>query len=452
MSQSSTPTLSDFDPTLIPMQHDVVSLVRKGFDYSKGSLEILLSGSVGSAKSILMAHLAVTHCLLNKRARFLLGRRALPDLKSTLILKILEHVEGTLVLNEDYSFKESTGEFYFPATGSEIISRSWADKNFMRFRSLELSAFAIEELTENDGEYWNFYKELFSRLGRLPHVEECFGVSATNPDAPSHPAYEHFILNQNERRKVFYSLTEENPFLPKWYIKQLLETFTEKEADRMLRGKWIEIATEVIYYAFEEKNNVIDSYVINPNYPILICYDFNIGIGKPMSACAMQYINGNFFIFDENIIEGANTQDSIDNWIDKLIFTKSNSFVIHGDASGFFRSTNYNKVDYDIIRETLDKMGVSFSIDVKRHNPPVRERHITVNGLLRNAIGESHLFVTRNCKTVIKGLRLSRLKKGSQYIENDSDPFQHVTTALGYGIMRQKQNEKNVDRYSRVRH
>ena len=449
---SSTPSLHEFDPTLIPYQHDVIKLVRKDYDYSKGALEILLSGSVGSAKSILMAHLIITHCLQNKNARVLIGRKALPDLKDTLIIKILEHLEGTLKINDDFLYKESTGYFYFKDTGSEIISRSWGDKNFKRFRSLEISAFAIEELTENDGEYWEFYKELFARLGRLPHVTECFGISATNPDAPSHPAYEHFIANENERRKVFYSLTEQNPFLPKWYIDQLKETFTEKEADRMLRGKWIEIATEVIYYAFEEKNNVIDEYKVDYNKPILICWDFNIGIGKPMSSCAMQYINGDFFVFDENIIEGANTQDAVDNWIEKGIFGKSQLFTIHGDASGFARSTKYNKVDYDVIRETLDKMGLQFDIDVRRSNPPVRERHIIVNGLLRNAKQETHLYVTRNCPTVIKGLRLSRLKKGSSYIEDDRDPFQHVTTALGYGVMRQKQRENNINKYNRVRH
>ena len=83
-------TLTTFNPYVIPMQGQVVDLVRGQWDYTKGTPEILLSGSYGSSKSILLAHLVVNHCLEWRYARVCICRRALPDLKKTIFQEILE--------------------------------------------------------------------------------------------------------------------------------------------------------------------------------------------------------------------------------------------------------------------------------------------------------------------------------------------------------------------------
>ena len=87
---SDIPSLTQFDPCIIPFQYQVIKDIRKKFDYSKGVYELLLSGSVGSAKSILMAHLAVTHCLLYPYAQALIGRLSMPALKDTLLKMIVK--------------------------------------------------------------------------------------------------------------------------------------------------------------------------------------------------------------------------------------------------------------------------------------------------------------------------------------------------------------------------
>jgi hypothetical protein len=188
----STPSLTEFDPYRVPYQARVLEDIRHNFDYSLGVHEVLLSGSVGSAKSILLAHLLVTHCLLYPKARGLLGRKAMPDLKDTLVQKVLEHIGDDLKEGEDYEYNRTKASFHF-SNGSELLSRSWADKNFKKLRSLELSCAGVEELTENDINYWPFYSELKMRVGRLPHIKENWIVCATNPDSPSHPAFEYFI-------------------------------------------------------------------------------------------------------------------------------------------------------------------------------------------------------------------------------------------------------------------
>jgi hypothetical protein len=437
------------------------------FDYRKGVLEILLSGSIGSAKSVLMAHIAGTHASLCPRSRLCLGRKAMPDLKDTLITKLIEHFEGVLIEGIDYEHNKSTGYFKF-WNDSEYISRSWADKNFLRFRSLELTGAILEEITENEGEYWNFYKELKNRVGRLKGKEN-FIISATNPAGPDHPAYDWFIRKgwlyrrnqpvvkqELETRKVYFSVTSDNPFLPDWYIQQVKETYSGRELQRMLYGEWVEVSREQIYYAFNPEKSIIDQYTIDPRYPINFAYDFNIGVGKPMSVAIFQYIGNVFYVFDEIIIHGARTLDTVEEAFDRGLFSYPCQYFIYGDANGKARSTKYNRTDYEVIQEALrnylNNYGhIEFSIEVPGLNPAVRKRHNLVNGVLMNALGQTRMKILRKCKTLIKGLKLTKLKKWSGYIEDDSEEYQHITTAIGYAIVEITEREGLGSRFSKGR-
>lgn len=440
--ESGTNLLS-FNPEIIPFQKKVIKHVRE-FNYSQGVLEILLSGSYGSAKSIVMAHIGITHCLFNPGARLLLGRKAMPDLKDTILQKVLEHIQPDLVEDVQWEHNKARSSIKF-WNGSEIISRSWGDKNYKKLRSLELSGALIEELTENDSkEFEAFYKELLPRVGRLPKVKENFILCATNPDAPSHSAYEYFFLPpKGSNRFTYLSRTDENPFLPPTYIETIKRTLTKQEIRRYVYGEWIEIARDIIYYAYDrKKNGTLVNYEIRPGLPIYISFDFNIGEGKPMSATLSQYIQGKFYFFGEVVIHGSRTLDVMEELNGRGLFDLDCEFIIHGDATGRSRDTRSKGSDYDIIRNYLGnlqgKFGmIRFQIDVPLSNPPVRERHSLVNGQLENSFGENFIFLDpEKCPTLDKGLRMTRLKKGGSYIEDDTDEFQHVTCAAGYSIVR----------------
>ncbi len=436
---TSTPTLTKFNPRLIPYQYQVLKLIRTELDYSLGAHEILLSGSVGSAKSILMAHIALTHCLLNPGARFLLGRRSMPDLRSTIFLKILEHIGADLIEEEDEFVENKTiASIKLPMNGSEIISRSWADKHYHKMRSLELSGAAIEETTENrDSE---FYEEIKMRVGRLPHVKENIIINATNPAGPDHWLYNHFNIGDPENRintrHVFYSVTTDNPFLPPQYIEQLKRDLDPKLAQRMIYGQWVEIKGEVVYYAYEKAVNFRDvDYVVDPKHPIIITFDFNIGEGKPMSVALGQYIDGIFHWFDEVIINGARTAETIEEIDGRGYFRKDWKYIIAGDASGKHKDTRSHRSDYDIILKGFQDRQLQHEYLVPLANPPVRTRHNKVNAQFKNTLGQIRCFTYKKCKKLDQGFRLVKLKPGADYIEDDSKDYQHVTTAVGYAII-----------------
>jgi len=441
----STPSLTEFNPDIIAYQREVIRYVRKEYDYTKGILEILLSGSVGSAKSLLAAHLGCLHLLSYKGAHLLLGRRTLPDLKDTIFTTICEHLEGTKGLEEGkhYWIKYNTAKIIF-CNGSRITSRAWGDKKYKKFRSLQLSAAIIEELTENDLEESQAYTEITMRVGRLPHVPQSWILSCTNPDGPEHWAYDRFIKSKHARRKVFYSRTDQNPFLPKSYIDGLKENLDPKMAERMIYGRWVSIAGETVYHCYSSEKNYVDAdYKVDRDLPIWLSFDFNISLGKPLSSVLMQVDHGGaVHIFSEMVIEGLRTLENCEQLARKGLLDYPVKYYIAGDAAGKNRDTRNNRSDYDIIKSFLagyqQKKGgfIDYEMKVPLANPPIKKRHNTVNAYCLNAKGETRLFVYRSAPTSDKGLRLTKLKKGSTYVEDDSPDYQHITTAIGYAIMR----------------
>lgn len=431
----STPSISEFDPTQVPYQAKVIDWIRCGFDYKKSFPQILLSGSLGSSKSTLAAYIGITHCLLYPRSKLLLGRRSLPDLKETIFLKITEMIQEDLTEDKDYWIQWNTASIQFK-NGSEIISKSWGDGNFKKIRSTDLSCAIIEELTENDESDKPIFDEIYGRIGRLSHIPESFLLCCTNPDSPEHWVYKHFIENSHPDRHVFYSLTEENKFLNPVYLETLKRNLDPLMAERMLRGRWVRIAKDSVYYQYDPNIHFFKDreYKINPQYPVRLCFDFNIGLNKPMSSCYMQYINDHFHIYDESIVHGANTEEILIDSLNRGLINKNNLLIVHGDATGRHRDTRGSLNDYQIIESFLKSHNIKYEIQVPAANPSVRARHILTNAYMKNSENQVRITVYKNAKTVNEGFSLVKLKKGGQYIEDDSFHYQHVTTAATYGI------------------
>lgn len=427
-----TPSLSEFNPKRIKFQWDLLKLIRKKLDYSLGVHEILCSGAIGSSKTTIATHLIVTHCLLNKGAHAGIGRLAMPDLKDTLFSSIVEHLDGEEI---PHKVIENRGQIFFPNT-SKITSLSWADKKYKKARSREYSCFTIEELTENDTPA--AYDEIIERI-RLPQVKEKFLLSLTNPDDPSHWVYDYFWLKKAPTKHVLLSKTTDNPFLDPSYITKLREKLSPREALRKLEGQWLELISEVIYYEYNRDVHFVDEdYKVNEKYPVWWAHDFNIGENKPMSSVFFQHIGDTFHFFDEVVIDGARTLDACEDAHERGLLNLSYRYVVTGDAAGRARDTRSKGSDYDIIRKFAQNIitKAQFQVEPPLSNPPVRKRHNVVNAYLCNDLGQHRIKVYKKCVTLDKGFRLTKLKSGGSYIEDDSKPWQHITTAAGYGILK----------------
>lgn len=440
---TSTPNFFEFDPSHIPFQADLLHDWDHNIDWSKGVHEFLLSGSVGSAKSLVAAHIIIRHALMFSGAKILIGRRTLPDLKDTLFQKIIEHLEGDerLVEGRDYWVNTSRAIVTI-RNGSTILGKSWADKKYKKFRSLELSLAVIEEAVESEGDDYTAIEEIRQRLQRQPHIKTNAILYLTNPSSPRHKLYKHFVDKPSPLKHIYRSKTKDNKFLPPEYENNLRANMAPREAQRMLDGEWIEIDSERIYYEYKDANYIRKDYVVNPNLPVSISFDFNIGLGKPMSCVLSQYDvrSDTFHFFDEIVIHGSRTLDVLEELANRGYLDKGYAWEIHGDATGGARSTNSKYSNYEIIDQFLanykpkTQHKLNYRLCIPTSNPPIKKRHNIVNAYCLNANKVSRLFVYEKCKVLDEGMRLTALKKGAEYIEDDSQEYQHVTTSLGYRV------------------
>lgn len=436
--QSGT-SLTTFVPDAVPYQRKVVNLIRRDWDYSEGNLEILLSGSYGSAKSILMAHLAITHCLFFPKAVAMLARKAMPDLKATIFKEVIEHLdcEG-LVDGVDYWTNSSGSPSITFSNGSRIETISWADKKYRKGRSRKVSFLCIEELTENNQDDREAFMTLKARLRRLPHVKENVLIAATNPDAPSHWAYKYFFEEKAPTKFVFKSVTTDNPFLDPIYIEQLIRDLDPRAIQRYIYGEWIELQKDQVYYNYSQETNFRTDFNFVRGEDLILTHDFNIGSGKPMSAAAMSKRGEVYHAFRAFHVEGARTSDIMEEIAASGLLDEAGMITVYGDATGKSRDTRSIKSDYDIIREflanykTKDGRTLRFQLKVPLANPPIRRRHNIVNAYCKNGLGEVRFYCYD--KWIDEGMRLTAFKKGADMIEDDSLPQQHVTTAIGYTI------------------
>ena len=382
---------------------------------------------------------------------------SMPDIRDTIFLDIVNHLEcDHLIEGVDYTIDRTRCQIHFK-NGSSIITRSFSDKKYTKVRSLRLSMAIFEEWVEFKGGDERAFREVQKRVGRLPHIKEKLIIGATNPDDPSHWLHTYFFESDKPTRHTYYSLTFDNPFLDKTYVQGIIENSTERDVLRMIFGRWLPINEDLPYYGYNQDINFRNyEYKINENIPIWLCWDFNIGEGKPLSACAFQYDNNTYHIFSEWIVMGMRTLDSCEEIAECGILETRTKFYIAGDASGNSKDTRGTKSDFDIIMKFMTnyktKSGSSLNIEkrVPLANPKVRDRHNKINTLCKNGYGEVRLYVYKNAITVDKAFRLTKLKVGSTYQEDDSDPWQHVGTAVGYGIMQNERLQSHEDTLKRA--
>ena len=430
-------TLQTFNPAAVPYQEKVVNLIRRDWDYSKGNLEILLSGSYGSAKSILMAHLGVTHCLFYPRSVVMLARKAMPDLKATIFKEVIEHLdEEGIVEGRDYKVNYSGSPSISFRNGSRIETISWADRKFKKGRSRKFSMLILEELTENDEEDREAFMTLKARLRRLPHVKENVLIAATNPDSPAHWVYRYFFEKKEETKFVFKSVTTDNPFLDPIYIEQLIRDLDPRAIQRYIYGEWIELQKDQVYYNYSSERNFKTGFQFQKGETLILTHDFNIGQGKPMSAAAMSKRGESYHAFKSFHVEGARTLDIMEEIASSGLLDIAGKVIVYGDATGKSNDTRSIKTDYDIIKSflanyvTKDGRHLNFELKVPAGNPPIRRRQNLVNAYCENGNGEVRFYVYD--KWIDEGMRLTAFKKGADMIEDDSLPQQHITTAIGY--------------------
>ena len=171
--------------------------------------------------------------------------------------------------------------------------------------------------------------------------------------------------------------------------------------------------------------------VIKSHEQIMWHHDFNF---TPMSSGIGVRRGNDFYILDEIILTSATSRQSAIEFVEKYKNHANRKVIIYGDPAGRAGEKHGHASDYTEMEQVLRANNWQVERRVKPAAPAIKDRQNSVRAKIRNAAGETSLFVNIDkAKYAHKGLATVQIKKGSTFLEEDSD-YQHITTAIGYCV------------------
>jgi hypothetical protein len=171
---------------------------------------------------------------------------------------------------------------------------------------------------------------------------------------------------------------------------------------------------------------------IDPHEELFWMHDQNF---TPLSSAIAVVRKGIPLILSEIVLESAVSEQSAMEFVDKFKDHRNKLVNIYGDPAGRAGEKHGHKSDYVKIEDILRIHGWKFRRRVRPSHPSIRDRQNAVRAKIWNAAGETTLFVNpTTAPWSHKGLATVQLQEGSTYQEDQKNPYQHITTAIGYFV------------------
>lgn len=354
-------------------------------------------GAFGGGKSYVGLAILILLSKIYKGSKWCVIRESLPTLKRTSIQTFKKVCPPKFI--KGYNQQDQVVTF---TNGSEIMfmAEDFAnDKDFDRFKGLEVNGFLLEQIEELQEGLLDI---CFMRAGRhrVDPMPKSIIIANVNPTLawPKEKIYDKWVNNSLPKRWLYMPATiQDNPTLAndKDYIAKFdnLDDLTRR---RYIDGDWTAFAVKSPFlYAFELKKHTIKDYKPNIHLPLLISFDFN---KEPMTALISQSENiRSLTIFDEIQLSNGSTPEVCEkirakypDWLGRIIVT--------GDASGSSRSplVRGSVNHYKLIKQGLTIKDSQFR--VRAANISHSNSRMLCNSLLQNA----EIRITENCKGTIK--------------------------------------------------
>lgn len=229
--------------------------------------------------------------------------------------------------------------------------------------------------------------------------------------------------------KVFHWKSSE--ILPADVIESAKRVLSKRQFDQEYNASF-ETASGRIYEEYSKDNYTTET--IQPHEQLMWMHDQNY---TPLSSAVGVRRNGgkDLYLLDEIILISAVSRQSAQEFVEKFANHKNRHVLIYGDPAGRAGEKHGQQSAYTDIEGVLRSSGWSFTRKVKPAHPAIKDRQNQVRAKIRNAKGEVSLYVNTTLAPYChKGLATVQLKKGSSFLEDDSNETQHVTTAIGYCV------------------
>lgn len=353
---------------------------------------------MGGGKSYVCLAVAILLSKIFPGSIWCVIRESLPTLKKTSLPTFWKVCPKNFI--RSYNQQDQVVNF---TNGSKIMfmAEDYAnDKDFDRFKGLEVNGFVLEQIEElNSG----LLDVCFIRAGRHKlkgKQPKPMVIANVNPTLawPKDKVYDRYVAGTLPHDWFYMPATiADNPalFADDEYMSRLdnLDSLTRK---RLIEGDWTAFAVKAPFlYAFQVGKHEIKEYVPNPHLPLYVSFDFN---KEPMTSVIGQKPDiTKLRVFDEITIAGGSTPEVCDviiarykDWLGRIMVT--------GDATGRNRTSMVrgNINHYDIIMERLAlRKG---DLLVPRQNSSHVNSRILCNSVLQNA----DFRITSNCKNTVK--------------------------------------------------
>jgi len=214
--------------------------------------------------------------------------------------------------------------------------------------------------------------------------------------------------------------------------KDVIDAAKRRMSPRQYRQEYeasFETASGRVYEDYSPKNYTTET--IKTHEQLMWHHDFNF---TPMSSGIGVRRGNDFYILDEIILTSAVARQSALEFVEKFKNHSNRKVIIYGDPAGRAGEKHGHASDYTEMEQVLRANNWQVERKVKAAAPAIKDRQNAVRAKICNAKGEVSLYVNiEKAKYVHKGFATVQIKKGSTFLEEDSD-YQHITTAVGYCV------------------
>jgi hypothetical protein len=243
------------------------------------------------------------------------------------------------------------------------------------------------------------------------------------------------LVQEAERNKVrlYRARTQDNPVLGDYY-ERLKASYDPKYAKQQLEAVFLNVFAGQAYESFDPKESVFEpeAFEMKDNLPIDLCCDFNVA---PMCWNVAQDIRQNSdvwtYVFDEIHLDTANTQTTIDEFLDRY-GERGRIVRVYGDATGRSRATSASRSDYEIIERALKRAKMFPEINIGKSNPRQADSVASLNARLLNALGQRRFYISSVCKNTLTDFERTGWIPGTRQLDKGDKERTHHTDALRY--------------------
>lgn len=384
---------------------------------------------MGSGKTIVCLISLILLSRAFPKSKWCVIRESVPTLKRTTLESFKKIVPQNFVA--DYNQQD---QIYTFANDSQIMFMAenyQDDKEFDRFKGLEVNGFLLEQIEELQP---GLLDVCYVRAGRhiIDKMPRPMILANLNPTLlwPKEKIYDRYTSGTlppdwyYEPAKI-----SDNPVLYNdvLYMQNLTAHLDSITKARLIDGDWTAFAVNKPYlYGFNYSKHVIPDYEPNPHLPILVSHDFNI---DPMTATVSQSLSLLESVTFDEIKVGSGSVEEICEVVKSRYSPWDGYIDVTGDATGRNREKvrrgNINA--YKVIKEEL---GINDqNLLVPKVNLPHKDSRVLCNSVLQHASWK----ITKNCKDTINDLIFAQVDEKGDLVKT-KDQGRHFFDNIRYTI------------------